>query len=81
MCLAKAKPQLIIKKSLKMRRRLTARINLNKFWTDLEEVYNSRTGGATPTSTKLIMLPELQDTDIEEQNRINEELEKRSNKS
>ena len=79
MCLAKAKPQLIMKKSLKMRRRLTARINLNKFWTDLEEVYNSRTGGAT--STKLIMLPELQDTDIEEQNRINEELEKRSNKS
>ena len=68
--MAKSNPQILNKKGLKMRRRLTARINLNRFWHSLEEVYLAR------TSTKLVILPDLQDTDIEEQNRINEELER-----
>ena len=49
---------------------MSARMNLNKFWTELEELYAGR------TSSSLLVLPELQDGDVEEQNRINEELER-----
>ena len=71
--MAKSNPQIINKTGLKMRRpRLTARINLNRFWHSLEESYMAKR-----TSSKLVILPDLQDTDIEEQNRINEELERK----
>ena len=71
--MAKSNPQIINKSGLKMRRpRLTARINLNRFWHSLEESYMAKR-----TSSKLVILPDLQDTDIEEQNRINEELERK----
>ena len=71
--MAKSNPQIINKTGLKMRRpRLTARINLNRFWHSLEESYLAKR-----TSSKLVILPDLQDTDIEEQNRINEELERK----
>ena len=49
---------------------MSARMNLNRLWSELEQVYHSN------TSSKLIVLPELQDSDIEEQNRLNEELER-----
>ena len=59
-----------------MKRRLpgrfatNARINLNKFWSELEDIYVGK------TSSKLLVLPELQDElDAEEQNRINEQKE------
>ena len=72
--MAKSNPQIINKTGLKMRRpRLTARINLNRFWHSLEESYLA----TKRTSSKLVILPDLQDTDIEEQNRINEELERK----
>ena len=62
-----------LSKSLILPRRLvvTAKINLNKFWTELEEIYQSR------TSSTLLVLPELEDENVEEQNRFNEEREKR----
>ena len=49
---------------------MSARMNLNRLWSELEQVYHNN------TSSKLIVLPELQDSDIEEQNRLNEELER-----
>ena len=49
---------------------VTAKINLNKFWTELEEIYQGR------TSSTLMVLPELEDENVEEQNRFNEEREK-----
>ena len=72
--MVKTNPQLINKTGLKMRRpRLTARINLNRFWHSLEESYLAKR-----TSSKLVILPDLQDTDdIEEQNKLNEELERK----
>ena len=70
MCHAPEKSQFLVKKSFTMKRRLPgrfARINLNKFWSELEELYAGR------TSSRLLVLPELQDqVDAEEQNRINE---------
>ena len=66
----------ITKKTLKMKRRLpsrfaiSARVNLNKFWTELEEIYLGR------TSSSLLVLPELEDENAEEQNRFNEEKER-----
>ena len=52
---------------------LSAKMNLNKFWTELEELYLGR------TSSKLLLLPELQDAEVEEQNRLNEEKEQLQN--
>lgn len=49
---------------------ITARMNLNRLWTELEDVY------ATRTSSKLILLPELEDMETaDQQNRLNEEKE------
>ena len=71
----------ITKKTLKMKRRLpnrfaiSARVNLNKFWTELEEIYQGR------TSSTLLVLPELEDENVEEQNKFNEEREKMESSS
>ena len=71
----------ITKKTLKMKRRLpnrfaiSARVNLNKFWMELEEIYQGR------TSSTLLVLPELEDENVEEQNKFNEEREKMESSS
>ena len=45
-------------------------MNLNKLWAELEEIYLFK------TSSSLLVLPELEDENVEEQNRFNEEREK-----
>ena len=59
-------------KSLIHPRRLviSAKMNLNKLWAELEEIYLFK------TSSSLLVLPELEDENVEEQNRFNEEREK-----
>jgi len=56
----------------------SARINLNKFWGELEEFY---TRGRTVTE-KPIVIPEWTNTDSEEEeNRLNEQIEAESRQS
>ena len=75
MCIAQTKNQFTTKKQFLMKRRLpgrltSARLNLNKLWSELEDLYVGR------TSSSLLVLPELHEHEnVEEQNRINEERE------
>jgi len=64
-----------MKRRLPNRFAISARVNLNKFWTELEEIYQGR------TSSTLLVLPELEDENVEEQNKFNEEREKMESSS